>query len=82
MERQRHLRGLEERLGPDQMDFVIKQQAHDRGRQHTPSSSSGWFAKKSWLTACSEFSTLFCFPCLLSQIAGTEPAWNQSGVTD
>ena len=68
--------------GPDQPNITIIQQSKDRGRQYTRSFSRTWFSSKAWLTACSEANALFCFPCLLFQTSGSDPAWIKTGISD
>lgn len=69
-------------LGPDKPDVIITQQTKDRGREYTRTFSKSWYDKKAWLTACSHSKALFCFPCLLFQTAGSDPAWIKTGVND
>ncbi len=69
-------------LGPDQSNIIINQQSKDRGRQYTRSFSRTWVSNKAWLTACSDANALFCFPCLLFQTSGSDPAWINTGMTD
>uniref|UniRef100_A0A673AEA0 TTF-type domain-containing protein n=1 Tax=Sphaeramia orbicularis TaxID=375764 RepID=A0A673AEA0_9TELE len=81
-----HRRTLEEKLlvkelGPEQPDINIKEHIHDRGRSYTRSFSTSWYKKKAWLTASSETRAMFCFPCLLFQVPGTEQAWTHTGIT-
>ena len=61
--------GLSPNMGPYNCE------AEEDSRQYTLSFSCSRFAQKSWLSACSEVSILFCFPGPLFQTAGTEPAW-------
>ena len=69
-------------LGPDRPDILIQQQSNDRGRQYTRSFSRTCYSKTSWLTGCGETNALFCFPCLLFQKTGSDPAWIQTGLRD
>lgn len=68
--------------GPDQLNITIIQQSKDRGKQYTCSFFQTWFSSKAWLTACSEANALFCFPCLLFQMSGSDPAWIKTGICD
>ena len=54
----------------------------DRGREYTRTFSKSWYDKKKCLTACSQSNMLFCFPCLLFQTGGSDPAWIKTGVND
>ena len=64
------------RLGPYQpRDINIFQKDGRKLRKF----SSTWLDKKSWLTACDERKSLFCFCCLLF---GGENLWTNKGCND
>jgi hypothetical protein len=60
-------------------DLFICHSSSSRIRTYVRKLNHAIYAKRKWLSGCTERNALFCFPCLLF---GSDKTWTKPGVTD
>ena len=69
-------------LGPEKPGLNLTQQTQEKGKTYQRSFSLNWYDRKAWLTGCGFANAVFCFPCLLFKMPGTDTTWTVTGVRD
>ena len=65
-------------LGPEKPGLNLTQQTQEKGKTYQRSFSLNWYDRKAWLTGCFA-NAVFCFPCLLFKMQGTDTTWTVTG---